>query len=539
MLVVGTAPLNVSNIRWLVPAGADTHTHYLGWAFLRLDDWHWPLGLNPNYGLQFSSSIFLSDSIPILALFFKSVSQWLPPIFQYSGWWLMSCFVLQAFFAFKLVSLISSSWSLRFFASIVFVFSTPMLWRLHGHFAMVAHWVILAALYLYLKAPDNDWKRHLAWMSLLVFSTMVHSYLLGIVFWIWIADLFQRRQIYGFDIRSKWLELTTIPVSILATLWAIGFFPITKSYLSGGYGIHRLNIAALFNPHGVSALGDSWSYLLPSIPQGYGDYEGFNFLGLGGLLALLIALPFLWSARHEILQMRYRPLIYTSLLLTLFAISNKVGFGGVTIEIWLPRFVTGVANIMRASGRFFWPVYYLIILGSIWLIARRFGDKSAAIMVAVFAMLQVVDTSSGWKGFRDKFDVNGQEWKTEYSDPDIDRLVAEYKKIRVLPASNGAKGWHEVAYLALRNGLGTDAVLLARAKDAAYFAVAQEAESRVSANKLEKDSVYILDAEFARMVSHSMNSDDGLFFVSDDKYIFAPNWGDLDISVDLKQPNFD
>src|SRR6185312_11219417 len=60
--IVGPQVLDVTNMLWLAQ-GQDGYTHYLGWEFFRRSPWTWPLGLNPDYGMQFSSSILFSDSI--------------------------------------------------------------------------------------------------------------------------------------------------------------------------------------------------------------------------------------------------------------------------------------------------------------------------------------------------------------------------------------------------------------------------------------------------------------------------------------------
>ena len=41
---------------------------------LKNDFWRFPLGSNPNFGDEFGNSIIFSDSIPILAFFFKFIS---------------------------------------------------------------------------------------------------------------------------------------------------------------------------------------------------------------------------------------------------------------------------------------------------------------------------------------------------------------------------------------------------------------------------------------------------------------------------------
>jgi len=62
--------INPKNTEWLY-SHADNAIFQTGWFFFKNDIWRFPLGLNPNYGESFSSSIVFSDSIPLLALFFK------------------------------------------------------------------------------------------------------------------------------------------------------------------------------------------------------------------------------------------------------------------------------------------------------------------------------------------------------------------------------------------------------------------------------------------------------------------------------------
>jgi hypothetical protein len=62
-----------TNTSWLMVG--DAAQHYLGWAFFR----HTPssqflLGLNPKLGLDVSSSIVSTGSLPLVSLVFKSIA---------------------------------------------------------------------------------------------------------------------------------------------------------------------------------------------------------------------------------------------------------------------------------------------------------------------------------------------------------------------------------------------------------------------------------------------------------------------------------
>ncbi len=153
LIVVGPRVLNPLNIAWI--GAEDSATSYLGWLFFRDSSWGFPIGLNPRYGLEIGNAILYSDSNPLFAFIFKPFSPLLPHPFQYFGIWLLICFILQAWFAWKLLGLIENDVLIRLFGAGIFVFSPPMIWRVGGHFSLVGHFLILVALYLSLLTRQN------------------------------------------------------------------------------------------------------------------------------------------------------------------------------------------------------------------------------------------------------------------------------------------------------------------------------------------------------------------------------------------------
>ena len=56
-------------------------------------------------------------------------------------------------------------------------------------------------------------------------------------------------------------------------------------------------------------------------------------------------------------------------------------------------------SIVRASGRLFWPVYYLIFLASILIIYNKFSKKNSLYVLILLFFFQIIDTSSGLKNY--------------------------------------------------------------------------------------------------------------------------------------------
>ena len=96
---LGIENLQFSKIDWLLGAG-DISNGQNGWTFFKNDEWHFPLGKNPNYGLETSNSIIFSDSIPLLAFIFKIFKNFLSINFQYFSFWVFLCFFFKFYFSY-------------------------------------------------------------------------------------------------------------------------------------------------------------------------------------------------------------------------------------------------------------------------------------------------------------------------------------------------------------------------------------------------------------------------------------------------------
>lgn len=188
LFVVGPRVLLPTNIAWL--ANGDPSQHFLGWQFFRNSPWQIPVGLNYNFGLDLKNSIVFTDSNPILAFIFKPLSPFLPKVFQYFGFWLLICFILQSWFGWKLATLISKNKLICLLSSGIFLFSPIFLNRLTVHLSLSGHFLVLAALYLSLRS--NQGKRTCFWALTLSITALTHAYLLLVVLIIWASDLVNR-----------------------------------------------------------------------------------------------------------------------------------------------------------------------------------------------------------------------------------------------------------------------------------------------------------------------------------------------------------
>lgn len=515
-LIVGPLALQPTNIAWLEQG--DPAQHYLGWQFFRYSDWSFPIGLNPNYGLDISNAIIFSDSNPLLAFLFKPFSKYLPEPFQYFGIWLLICFILQAWFSAKLIGLVTRSQVIILLGGCLFCFAPPMLGRIHGHFSLVGHFLILASLYLALSPSPN--RRILSWAGLLVACALTHAYLLAMVGLVWSADIVDRVIKRSLRPRRAVLEAALIFCVTFLACWQAGYFSVSDGVIAEGYGYYRMNLLSILDPTG-------WSYVLCDIPQSSGDYEGFNYLGLGILFLGLSVIPILIDAQTGIVKaIINRPvLLFAMVLLAIFALSNTLGLAALNFYFPIPEPLLVIANIFRSSGRMFWPVFYIMVFLIIFLVIRGYSKNVAATLLVLGLLIQIVDTSSAWKDLMKKRRVTpNSAWPTKMVDPFWKEAATKYKQIRHVMPENFIPSWQTTANYAGVNHLSTDAVYLARVSSAAVASAQKLASEAIRSGRYQSDSLYILEPRFLPQAALTLNAKNDLLAQIDDFFVIAPGW---------------
>lgn len=521
LLTVGIKPLNPNYIGWLF-GRLDPTQHYLGWEFFRNSSWQWPLGLNPEYGLGISSSVVYSDSIPLLALLFKPFSTFLPEPFQYFGIWILICFILQAYFAFKLIALINKNIWIQFCGAGLFVFSPPMLWRINTpagtHAALVSHFLILIALILVFR--KNQKYRSAFWISLLGFATLIHFYLLAIVAILWVCDLLDRICCQkSLAARQALIEIVIAFVMISLVAYQAGYFAIASSAISDwGYGFFRMNTLAPFDPGG-------WSYALQDIPIPSTWGEGYSYLGLGIILGIFFFLIGAISSKATYIEpiKKHVFLLAALVLMTLFAITNQVGIGALNYTITLPDSVIKIANILRSPARLFWPVYYFLIFLIVYGITSFFTKAQSIIIMTMLLTLQIADSSAGWLSMRKTLavDQTAAASAPELQDPLWETLAGHYKKILLIPASNKPPFWEAFASFAAKHRMATNSVHMARIDSNRQATSNAMLQKELRTGQLPDDAIYIIQNNLVIPAIASLHKED-LFTQIDGFNVLAP-----------------
>ena len=508
--------LDPRNIAWL--HDGDPQSFYLAWATFKNSAWSIPPGLNPNYGLELATSIFYVDIVPLMALALKPfVGQSTEP-FQYFGFWILVSFLLQGVFAWMLARAAGLSTAACALVSILFLFLPSWLWRLHGHFALFAHWVILAGLYLYLTSSGFS----LRWVLLLSITALIQPYLLLMIAVIWLADIVRRRLSQTVRLNQLLVESLLGVGGAAAGLWLAGGFVMESGVSSGGYGQYRMNLSSLLNPLG-------WSYALPIIPQPtVEEGEGFQYLGLGVLFLFLLSIrAIIEGDASGALSRRFLPLFVCCIGLTLYAASNRVAIGMTEIlHIQLPDWLMAATNTFRSSGRMFWPVYYCILLGIVWLVWRWYTKPIALLLLFTATLIQIADTRAGWQMLQERYQKAGPTWPSPLVSPFWNLAAAKYKKVRGIPPENGGRWWSVVSPWAVQNGMGTDIVYFSRVDTKKLEKLRAADRQVVNEGRLASDTLYILDdAARGSVLPHVGNED--LMATIDGLHVLAPGGASL------------
>ena len=482
-LVTGFEPLNVQNILWL--GKGEPLTPYLGWEMFRNSPWESPLGLNPRYGLEeISSAIIFSDSIPMLAIMFKALSPILPSIFQYFGLWLLIAFLLQAILAYKITGLITKSIYIQSCAAILALFMPAMLYRINVHISLAGHFLILWAIYLNLKKDNHP----ISWALLVFISLGSQFYFFVMVMALWTGNLLDKS-------RTQKLRKLLLSIGLVLTIigiggWQFGYFVIPSGISAGlGYGIYQANVFSFINPIDWSLFKTNNIY----VPR---NHEGNNYLGLGLIGLMIFSIPTLMikNTRH-VLYTKFQKHIFLTIilfLLSLFAISNSVDIGKYNFHIPINETLVSLLSTVRASGRMLWPLMYVAIFTSLWLLYISLAKKLFLLLITIFTIVQVVDTSKGWLGLHDYFaEFRGREIPTTLKNDFWLDLPKKYSMIRLVPPQNWYHRWADIATYSVKNNIATSLVYVSRTDDRKLKHAKEEIENVLITGQFDPNTVYI------------------------------------------------
>jgi hypothetical protein len=392
--------------------------------------WHLPLFHVSALGTPVGTNVIFTDVVPIVALLGKLVHTLTGAAVNLYGGYLFLCFALPGVMTTLVLIATRIRYALAAVIAAIFANTMPaLLWR-WGHIALEGHFLLIGALALYLFSLKKPaWRGiAIAWIGYLILAYLTNIYLFAMVGIVWLCATIQRplnrlattREVLGTGSLTIVLVMSVIALS--------GQFGNGSGLpFAGGYGLFSMNLLSPVVPQD--------SGLFPEVggaidANGY-QYEGFNYLGLGLLIASLLVLPAEagWLRRN---LRRHVSILVAFSVLTAFAISHRVFAGHwLLFDLPMPLYIVWALGTFRASGRFFWLISYAQLAVVLILGFRRARPVMALCLLGA-AILQLFDVQP----LRAQIvaSIAAGPGAEELDRGQIARMIAQARHVEVVPS---------------------------------------------------------------------------------------------------------
>jgi hypothetical protein len=494
----GWRTLDPNDLSWLE---GDQRQHALGWLFFRESPWRLPIGRISGFAWPEGTTVGYTDANPIVAVALKPWSALLPRDFHYVGLWLAACFALQGWFGARVARLAGVGGAYRVAAGALFGLAPVLTFRV-AHDTLCAHFALLFLLALLLRpaADAAEARRAITaatWTAVLL--TVVHPTLAAmaivLVFALCVRVVRVERLLPR---RDAWRRAGVALLAKGVALLAFGYITTAPAHF-WGFGRFSADPLAWVNPLDRSRF-------LPALPLGTGQYEGYLYLGAGGIVLLVVVgVATLFRPPPRLSVRLVMPALVACALLFLFALSNVIRVLGHTLVDlrWLYKPIYGVVGAYRSSGRFAWPLYYLVLALAIVALPRLLGSgRRATAALAAIVALQFVDVSVAvGQCFRHA------EWRL--AAPEWALMAGDYRHLALVPPQIVGVGgachieeayahdygyYQPFAYEAYRNGLTVNSALLSRGSTRRMEPHCRALLDEFRAGVLRDDTVYVVSA---------------------------------------------
>jgi hypothetical protein len=381
-----------SGALWVNPTG-DLAQNLTGHLAIQRPGWSMPPLLAPSLFWPHGLSIAMTDSNPLVSLLAKILAQWRGHPDNLLGYWFAACWLLQPIAAvYALRGMGSRSLVSAFVASVIAATFPALLYRVI-HINLCGHFLLLLSLGLALRMMRRPALAPPDWLIpcvVLIAGVLTHPYI-----FVFSAGVLAAPALQGLLDRRPRAGLSALCFLISAAL-PVAIYRVLSGTLGGGdrgFGLFSMNLLSPFWPQMSGLFGPN----LPVLDPTGGQYEGFNYLGGGGILLLLLAIGLLarggeWGPRWRGWFRRWRGMVIMLICLTLLALTTNVYAGPYPVLLLGARPWDQVFGALQSSGRAFWVVGYALLFGAIACLEARLPRMALAPVLAVVLVLQWIDT---------------------------------------------------------------------------------------------------------------------------------------------------
>jgi len=364
----------------------DAGSSFAGFRAFIADDWHFPLLETDNMtNAQGDPTVIaFTDSLPLWSLTAKvfgflgiSANTWIA-LWYYGGVTMQGAAAGLASSTHR----VQSRWTTVAIA--VMAVSAPVLIMRVWHPGLYGHFVLL----LFWAAAGHFWHQRTlkaAWwlLGVTLVSLLIHPYIFAMVGAASVGVLLSAATNRWLSSKEVVIWFTVSPVVLLTAMYVFGYLP-NDAVPPGGYGAFAMPVVSPFWPQ--------WSGLWPGnewiLANENDSFEGINYLGAGGVVAVVTALV---VSRRRLVAFAIRQ----QLLLAVFAVMTAVA---VTYNVYfwtqVPFRPLGV-ELAALKNREPVPVIVLglVLLGCVALFVWSWGSERGAVVrpsLTAFAVLGVV-----------------------------------------------------------------------------------------------------------------------------------------------------
>lgn len=389
------------------------------------EDWHFPIFKIEQFNYPIGTRSTFVDIIPLYSFILKLVIPNSLFPFNPFGFWILFSYLMLGVSAWLILkSLKINSWIALFTLTLFFNMFPALSARL-GHISLMSHWLILFAFVLYIR---NFTKKNqvIEWSILLFIAFYINIYIFTIVFSIFLVTIITswKEKSLSQNIKILFIPLFFLILSLFLTLLPLSGDRISKDF---GWGYYSMNLLSPFSG------GNIIKVIYPEVP---GQYEGFNYLGLGVILLCFYNLYLLKRLNINIFS-KHKYMLVLLVLFFIYSLSYKIYFGNVQVlEVNYPSILEPLVMQFRASGRFFWPVGYAIIIFAV-VIIMKINNRGISILLLIIALfIQIIDLKQRTKILKET--ANREENKIlDYEK--FQNYIGDTKKIYFYPKFRCAK----------------------------------------------------------------------------------------------------
>jgi hypothetical protein len=230
IFLLGSGPFWANPLRALLEDAADIGFSgdalnvQIGYQALLHTGWHLPLFFVQNLGMPAGTNIIFMDAVPVVALLGKIASSLAGvPINPY-GLWVAACFILSAVFATLVVIEAGQRSLLAAIAASVLAITAPPLLHRFGHLPLLSHFVVIGALYLYMRdrRARTFWTRSGCWAGWLCLAALINVYMFAMAAATYGASLLRRWRAERPSALTAVREPAIVGLVLLATMLIAG-----------------------------------------------------------------------------------------------------------------------------------------------------------------------------------------------------------------------------------------------------------------------------------------------------------------------------